>query len=286
MPELTLRLAVPIITLAFLCEYMDSTLGMGYGTVMAPLLMLFGFVPLQIVPAILLSELVTGLSSGLLHHREGNVNFQFQVLNFQRIKDSLRLPEPAGPDCYTYGIHISQHLKVVFLLLAATLLGATSAVFTARLLPARWTSLYISVMVIAMGLLILACFNRKFRYSWKRIVGLGLLASFNKGLTGGGYGPLVVSGQLLSGVETKSAVGITSLAEGVTCALGVAVYLFTAGSAIDWRLAPLISGGALCAVPFSAKRVKHINPERLKLLIAVLTIVLGVFTLLKTLRTF
>ncbi|HOW87231.1 MAG TPA: sulfite exporter TauE/SafE family protein [Candidatus Omnitrophota bacterium] len=286
MPDMTWQLIIGIMVIAFFCEYMDSTLGMGYGTTMTPVLMLFGFTPLEIVPSVLLSELLTGMLSGVMHHREGNVNFHFKILNFQRIKDSLKLPEPVNPDYHTYGIQVSAHLKVVILLLTATILGSSSAVFTARILPKQWTSLYISLMVIAMGILILACFNKQFKYSWKKIIGLGLLASFNKGLTGGGYGPLVVSGQMLSGVQGKNAIGITSLAEGVTCALGVLIYFLTAKSGIDWRLAPIIVAGAVCSVPFSVKSVKVMHPKLLKVLIAVLTIILGIVTLLKTLRSF
>lgn len=285
MLQLSIQMIVAIIVIAFVCEYMDSTLGMGYGTTMTPVLMLLGFAPLAIVPAVLLSELITGVLSGVMHHREGNVTFHFKVLNFQRIKDGLKLPEPANPDYHTYGIQVSKHLKVVVLLLSATIIGASSAVFTARILPRQWTSLYISVMVISMGVLILICFNKQFTYSWKRIMGLGLLASFNKGLTGGGYGPLVVSGQLLSGVEGKNAIGITSMAEGITCGLGVLIYFFTANNSIDWRLAPIIIAGAVCSVPFSVKSVKVMNPTLLRALIASLTIVLGVVTLLKTLSS-
>jgi len=286
MVEFSIQIIAAIALIAFLCEYMDSTLGMGYGTTMTPVLMLFGFSPLSIVPVVLLSELVTGILSGIMHHKEGNVDFHFKVLNFQRMKNSLKLPEPQKPDYSTYGIQVSQHLKVVMLLLSATIIGATSAVFTAKALPKQWTSLYISLMVIAMGVLILVCFNRQFKYSWKKIVGLGFLASFNKGLTGGGYGPLVVSGQILSGVQGKNAIGITSLAEGITCALGVIIYFLTAKSSIDWRLAPVIIIGAVCSVPFSVKSVKIINSRLLKVLIAVLTLILGVVTLVKTLKSF
>ena len=60
---------------AHLCEYVDSSLGMGYGTTLTPVLLLAGFEPLQIVPAVLLSEFVTGLAAGLLHHHEGNIDF-------------------------------------------------------------------------------------------------------------------------------------------------------------------------------------------------------------------
>jgi uncharacterized protein len=284
--ELTLHMALAIALIAFLCEYMDSALGMGYGTTMTPVLMFLGFSPLSIVPVVLLSELITGTLSGIMHHKEGNVDFHFKVLNFQRIKDSLSFPELLNPDYHTYGIQISRHLKVVALLLSATVIGASAAVFTARVIPRQWVSLYISVMVIAMGLFILFCFNRKFRYSWKKIAGIGFIASFNKGLTGGGYGPLVVSGQILSGVEGKHAIGITSLAEGITCALGVLAYFLTARNIIDWRLAPVIIAGAVCSIPFSVKTVKKVNERFLKAMIAVVTIILGIITLIKTLTQF
>jgi uncharacterized protein len=286
MIELTTHIAIAIVFLAFFCEYMDSTLGMGYGTTMTPVLMLFGFSPLSIVPVVLLSELITGTLSGFMHHKEGNVDFHFKVLNFQRIRNSFRLPELAKAGYHTYGIQISQHLKVVILLLVATVIGSSSAVFTAKILPKQLVSLYISLMVISMGILILVCFNKNFRYSWKKIAGLGLLASFNKGLTGGGYGPLVVSGQILSGVEGKNAIGITSLAEGITCMLGFTIYFFTARNIIDWRIAPLVIAGAVCSIPFSVKSVKIMNPKALKVLIAMLTIILGAVTLIKTLRSF
>jgi hypothetical protein len=43
------------------------------------------------------------------------------------------------------------------------------------------------------------------------LLGLGLLGSFNKGLSGGGYGPLLTIGQILSGVNAKSAVVVGDL---------------------------------------------------------------------------
>jgi uncharacterized membrane protein YfcA len=286
MLELSFGIIVGLVILAFVCEYMDSTLGMGYGTTMTPVLLLFGFEPLQIVPAVLLSELITGLMAGVFHHREGNVDFHFKILDFKVIKKSLHIPTITDSPYDTYGFQISRHLKVVVLLLSATIVGATGSVFTAKALPKQWVSLYIGIMVVAMGILILIFFNRRFTYSWKKIVGLGFLGSFNKGLTGGGYGPLVVSGQLLSGIDGKNAIGITSLAEGVTCALGVLTYFFAARAVVDWRLAPFIILGAVCSVPLSAKSVKSIPSRTLKAFIAILTIILGTVTILKTLRGF
>ena len=101
-------------------------------------------------------------------------------------------------------------------------------------------------------------------------------------MSGGGYGPVVTGGQILSGVEGKSAVGITSLAEGLTCAVGIAAYILISKKELDLKLAPFIIVGAILSVPFSAKSVKVLTAKRLKLSIAVLTIILGVFSIIKT----
>ena len=62
--------------IAFLAEYVDSALGMGYGTTLTPVLLMMGYEPMQVVPAVLLSELFTGLFAGLAHHNEGNADFR------------------------------------------------------------------------------------------------------------------------------------------------------------------------------------------------------------------
>jgi len=134
-----------------------------------------------------------------------------------------------------------------------------------------------------MGVVILVCLGKEFKFSWKKIVFLGVIASFNKGMSGGGYGPVVTGGQILSGVEGKSAVGITSLAEGLTCLVGIITYVLVLKNPLDLRLAPWIIIGAVLSVPFSAKSVKLISTKKLKLMIAALTIILGIFTLVKTL---
>ena len=47
------ELILPIVLLAFFCELVDSTLGMGYGTTLTPLLLAVGYEPIAIVPAVL-----------------------------------------------------------------------------------------------------------------------------------------------------------------------------------------------------------------------------------------
>ena len=265
---------------AFFCEYMDSTLGMGYGTTLTPVLLLMGFSPAEIVPSILLSELITGLLAGIFHHREGNVNFKPKTMDVFKITNLL---SPLGY-IETVKKTLPLHLKVALLLATCSIFGTVAAVFIAVSIPKFWLKLYIGVLVLVMGLVILLFINRNFKFSWKRIAMLGLIASFNKGMSGGGYGPLVTSGQILSGVEGKSAVGITSLSESLTCLVGVIAYMLVCKNPIDWKLAPYLILGAVLSVPLSAKSVKIFSPRKLKLAIAILTITLGSFTIIKTLK--
>jgi len=271
---------VMTVILAFMCEYMDSTLGMGYGTTLTPIFLLLGFGPMQIVPVVLLSELASGLLAGFFHHREGNVNFKPKTTNVSVIVKKLK--SLGYVESFKQGIPL--HLKVALLLAACSIFGTIVAVFVAVNIPKFWLKIYIGCLVTAMGVVILVCLGKEFKFSWKKIAFLGIIASFNKGMSGGGYGPVVTGGQILSGVEGKSAVGITSLAEGLTCLVGIITYVLVLKNPLDLKLAPWIIIGAVVSVPFSAKSVKFISTEKLKLMIAVLTIILGTFTLIKTLR--
>jgi uncharacterized membrane protein YfcA len=240
-----------IVLAAFACEYVDSTLGMGYGTTLTPVLMLVGYEPLTIVPAVLLSELVTGVTGGIMHHGAGNVNFR----------------------------RGSRHRRVALVLAGCSIVGTLAAVCISIRIPKWALSGYIGVLVLGIGVTILATMNRTFGFSWKKIAGLGLLAAFNKGMSGGGYGPVVSGGQVLSGLDAKNAVGITSMAEGLTCVVGAVLYLLTTG--IDGRLALPLVVGAMLSVPLSVHSVHAIGDRWLRVAIGVLTLALGTVTLVR-----
>lgn len=278
--ELSLGISFLVITVAFLFEYMDATLGMGYGTTLTPVLLIAGFSPLQIIPLVLLSQLICGLLAAFFHHREGNVNFKPKTTKIPIIAEKLK--SLGYIESFKRGVPI--HLKVALLLAFCGIIGTIAAVFVAVNIPTLWLQLYIGILVFLMGVSIALTINKKFQFSWKKIGLFGLIASFNKGMSGGGYGPVVTGGQLLSGVEGKSAIGITSLSEGLTCAVGVIAYFVMLKSSCDWKLAPYIIIGAALSVPFSAKTVKKINTKALKFIIAIFTIILGLATILKTLR--
>ena len=280
MGEIGLGMALGLGVFAFFCEYMDATLGMGYGTTLTPVFLLMGFSPTEIVPAVLLSELVTGLLAGYFHHREGNVDFDPKIIDILKIKETL------SPLVYIRRVRkaLPLDLKVAMVLAVCSIAGTVAAVCVAVNIPRFWLKLYIGFLVLSMGVVILVCFKREFKFSWCRIFALGLVASFNKGMSGGGYGPVVTGGQILSGVDGKSAVGITSLAEGLTCLVGVIAYLIMSDGAVDWKLAPYIISGAVLSVPLSAKSVKLVSERTLKAAIAILTIILGILTIYKTIK--
>jgi hypothetical protein len=120
MLEISVMIIVIIVVLAFACEFMDSSLGMGYGTTLTPALMLFGFQPLQIIPAVLFSELLTGLLAGAFHHYHGNADFKPKTINPSKIIQSLS----ALGYIETFKRGIPLHLKIALLETVAWLPGA------------------------------------------------------------------------------------------------------------------------------------------------------------------
>ena len=243
-----------VIVSAFLLEVVDAGLGMGYGTILTPLLLVVGFDPLQAVPAVLVSQLVGDFCAAFFHHEFKNVNLSVGSKDF----------------------------KIGMTLALLSVFGAIVAVLTAVRLSKFLLSLYIGILVAAVGIVVLAARNKNFGFSWPRLAGLGSLAAFNKGISGGGYGPIVISGQILTGVETKSAIGITSLAEGFTCIVAVLMY-FLVGRNIDWLLPILLSIGVAFATPVAAFLVSKIESPKLKLAIGTLSLLLGLLTIYKAL---
>jgi uncharacterized membrane protein YfcA len=261
-----------LILLAFLCEFIDSTIGMGYGTTLTPILLLMGFAPLAVVPVILLSELVSGALAAFAHHKAGNVSFDFR-------KDEKHwIVKRLGKLGY---MPKSIDSKIALVLAACSLIGAVLAVFIAVNIPKFYLKLFIGLIVLAMGVIILAKYKAGVKFSWKKIIGLGAVAAFNKGLSGGGYGPLVTSGQILSGVKSKNSIAITSFAESFTCFVGLTSY-FVLGAQIDWSIAPFLVTGAVLSVPLSAYAVKKMSLNKITLVVGIATLLLGIFTLYKT----
>jgi uncharacterized membrane protein YfcA len=164
------ELVLPIVALAFVCELVDSSLGMGYGTTLTPLLLPLGYEPLDVVPAVLFSEFITGLLAGVFFHEFGNVDLKPGTRDF----------------------------KTAALPAILSMAGVLLAVGIAERLPAWVVKFYIGVLVLVIGLVIPKNSQREVRFSWRRKGAPVFLAAFNKGISGGGYGPVVTGGQVLA----------------------------------------------------------------------------------------
>ncbi|MEA3309464.1 MAG: sulfite exporter TauE/SafE family protein [Chloroflexota bacterium] len=236
---------------AFFCELIDSSLGMGYGTTLVPILLLLGYDPLQVVPAVLLSEFATGVAAGVFHQEFGNVNFRPGTRDF----------------------------KVMLLMTGLSIIGVLAAVVVAVNIPAWALKAYVGLLVLGIGIVILWYRDREVEFSWRRVGIMGLIAAFNKGMSGGGYGPVVTGGQVLSGVGSRNAIGIASLAEGITSAVGFAAYMVS-GAPFPVMLAPSLLLGALISTPVAAYVVSRCQMRRLTTMVGGSATLLGAYTLI------
>lgn len=247
-------LAFAVLMLGLACEYVDSSLGMGYGTTLTPLLLLLGFEPLSVVPAVLCSELLTGVSAVLMHQRDGNID--------------LRGDREARGAALT--------------LSALSTAGAVAAVLCAVRVSKAVLGNAIAVIIIAMGVITLGTLRRRIAYRRWLMVLFGGVAAFNKGLSGGGYGPMVTAGQVVSGLAPRKAVAITSLAEAFTCLVSIIAYLVL-GKRIDVVLAGFLCTGALMSVPLATMTVRRIPESGMRAVVGIVTCALGALALLRAL---
>ncbi|MFQ5833320.1 MAG: sulfite exporter TauE/SafE family protein [Candidatus Thorarchaeota archaeon] len=247
---------IPVVILAFIAEYVAATVGMGYGTTLAPILIIMGYEPIVFVPAILFSQFLAGFTSAAFHHR-------FRNMNLAEHEDE-------------------REAALIFSIMGVG--GAVMAVLANINLPAHFVKAYIAITVMSMGLLILADVRQDSRYSRSRLGVIGVFAAFNKGISGGGYGPVATSGQIVSGIRPRAAIAITALVEGVICALGIIIYfVLSVTPALLLTLAMTI--GALVAAPLSALTTAKLEQNLVRRIVALSTLAIGLVTLLLVLTT-
>lgn len=268
--EITPGLFVLVAAVALLCEYMDSSIGMGYGTSLTPILLLVGFGPLDVVPAVLLGQLVGGIVGGYWHHRLGNIHLDFA-------------PEkgPAGGKRrWLMYLPRSLDAKVVYVLAGCGIVGGIVGAVAAVNVPTIVLKVYIGAMVLVLGVAILIRRNHSSAFSFKKLLAVGLVSAFNKGISGGGYGPLVTAGQMLSGREVKSSIGSTAVAEVFVCIAAFASFMIL----MESMYLPLILAtavGSVLAGPFAALTVKRVQSRKLKPAVGLVVALFGGFTLVR-----
>lgn len=249
-----------VILMCAFFEYMDSAGGMGYGTALTPLMLMAGFDPRQVVPCVMITEMFTGLIAGMVHGEFDNVQWQFRPMN--ETTKLVVVVAAIGMVCVGFSI------------------TAAYKIFSVHKF---WIKLYVAFLLVVMGVcsLLTARTFKTYRPKWMWL--FAGIAGFNKGIGGGGYGPVVTVGGLLAGVPVKSMVAVTSLAEGATCLFAVITWfaLLSSGVVIDYMLLPsFVIGTVLAAV--GAPYTTRILPEKFwKILVPVYCCILAVYSFFK-----
>lgn len=107
--------------------------------------------------------------------------------------------------------------------------------------------------------------------------------AFNKGISGSGFGPIVTTGGLLVGLDEKATVSIQSLSELFASIVGFLTFVLSRVQ-IDIHLTLAMTIGVALAAPLAAFIVHKIPSKKLRWLIALTTILLGISTLIRTIN--
>jgi len=140
--------------------------------------------------------------------------------------------------------------------------------------------LYIGLLVTASGIFVLFSRRIHISFSWTKIVVISLLGAFNKGLSGSGFGPIVTTGGLLSGIDEKAAVSIQSFSEFPVSLIGFLTFVFSM-TPLNLYLMLALTLGVVLASPLAALIVQKLDREKLRLLISLAAVAVGGSTLFR-----
>jgi uncharacterized membrane protein YfcA len=230
-----------VVLMAAFFEFMDASAGMGFGTALTPLLLVMGFDPKQIVPVVMIQQAAAGLVGAFLHREFENVEWKFKPMS-ATVKLSL----------------------VIVLSAAVFNVLAIVGVYKIFNVDKVWIKLYVAILLLMMGAISLFQSRHERPYKPGKMVLFASLAGFNKGVGGGGYGPVVTIGGLLSGVPVKSMLAVTAVSEGTVSTISLITWLvmLTSGVTIDYLLLPSF----MLATMFSAVAAPYMTrvfPEKL-----------------------
>ncbi|MBU3902221.1 MAG: TSUP family transporter, partial [Candidatus Thermoplasmatota archaeon] len=142
-----IELVLVLIIMAFIMEIVDSSLGMMYGTLLSPILIGYGFEPIIVIPAILISQAVGGISGTISHHKFKNADFK----------------------------GLTRDTKIMLAMVIPGLFVVILGAFAAVSLPKIWVKTYIGILVVVMSVLCLSPVRYKFAW-WKHYM-VGVVAA-------------------------------------------------------------------------------------------------------------
>ncbi|MBD3193392.1 MAG: TSUP family transporter [Candidatus Heimdallarchaeota archaeon] len=318
---------VPILlilsAITFVTQFVDSGLGLGFGMTTTPILLILGYQPSEIVPGLLLTNLGAGIVVTIFHKILKNLELGIQNQEekgegekeivkeegereeFTKRKNkkekTFTMEESANNGKWWELVanwigNLTDDSKVIIVLSSFAVIGTItsgvlSVVFEYSDAFTFGVEIYIGVMLFVIGIVLLVLRKKRLKPTWPKIVSLGVVAGFNKGISGGGYGPLTVSGQILSGRNEKHAIASTLFSETIAAFIGVITYILThvfvslgQNNPISWEylyLAPYLLIGAVLAAPIAAFTTNKLKSKWLEIAVGGMTIFLGLLTLVR-----
>ena len=241
-----------LVAFAMVMEFVDSALGMMYGTVLSPFLILLGYDAKTVVPSILISQSIGGFIASWRHHQLGNANFQIGTVDY-RVTTTI----------IWFGVF-------------ACLVG----VFVSSSISPKILNTYIAVLVIVIGVMIL--WGKTLTMTSKKIYALGFISAFNKALSGGGFGPLVAGGQLVfKDRSEKGAIGTTDFAEAPICLLSFFLWVLLNGMPPLSLMVPLCVGSLVGGFFGPVALSRFGSKDFLKKGLGVLVLIEGIWVIYK-----
>lgn len=185
-------MGILVLTLGgFLAAFVDTGLGMGYGMILVPLLLLSGSRPFEAASLTLVSQLVVGTLGTIFHFKHKNIS--------------------------------QEDLKKLYLAAVPAVIMATLGALANISLPPEYTVLYMAFIMLTLGTLL--ALGIKVRVGKSAFTLLSAIAGFNKGFTGTGFGPIIVSGGVFYDNNVKSSVAVGTLSGLLVSLFGSIPYL-------------------------------------------------------------
>ncbi|MBK6897360.1 MAG: sulfite exporter TauE/SafE family protein [Alphaproteobacteria bacterium] len=235
---------LPFILIGFIAQFVDSAIGMAFGTLTSTLLLLAGIPPQTLSATVHTAEIFGGSASAFSHWRMGNID--------RELLKKLAVPALIGAVIGT---------------LLLTLFSNEG------LKP--WLGLYFTII----GLVIL---TKAIKPGWiapihihRRV--LGFFGGFLDAFGGAGWGEFVSSGLVLRGFEIRKSVGSMVTVEFMVSVVVTVVFVGTVGIT-NWPVIFAVAAGAIAAAPLGAWACKVAPAKPLKIIVGLTISIIGLKT--------
>ncbi len=242
---------LPFIAIGFVAQLIDGAIGMAFGVITNTLLVsVLGVPPATASARVHLVEMFTTAASGISHILHKNVDWKL----FGR----LAVPGMIGAAIGAY------------------VLTSIDASVAKPFVMAYLSCIGIYLLYKAWG------YTHEHREP-KIIAPLGLIGGFLDAAGGGGWGPVVTSNLLIQGTSPRMTVGTVNTAEFFLTTTASAVFISQLGfEAFSIATFGLLIGG-FTAAPLAAFVTRHIEPQRLMLMVGIVLTATSLFSLYKAL---